>query len=308
MSDLSDGAADLLRRFLAQLAAVRRASPATLAAYGHDIGGYLGFMAGHTGGPMGAAALGAVSLADLRAWMAAERRRGLAPRSLARALSAVRSFHAWLALAHDIDCAALGVLQSPKVPRRLPRPIAAADARAVIAAVGIQAEPWIASRDMAALTLIWGSGLRIAEALALRQRDAPLGEVIRVTGKGDKQREVPVVPAARAAVEQYRALCPHAPAPREALFLGARGGPLSPGILQKAMAQARIALGLPATATPHALRHAFATQLLAAGGDLRAIQTLLGHAALSTTQVYVDVDASRLAAVYAAAHPRGGLD
>ncbi len=170
---------------------------------------------------------------------------------------------------------------------------------------GINAEPWIAERDVAALTLLWGAGLRIAEALALCQRDAPLPDVLRVTGKGGKQREVPVLPAARAAVERYRALCPFGVLPDDPLFLGARGGPLNATVLQKAMRTARQALGLPATATPHALRHSFATHLLEAGGDLRAIQQLLGHASLSTTQVYTAVGQSRLLEVYERAHPRG---
>jgi integrase/recombinase XerC len=302
---LSNGAADLLARWLAQLSAVRRRSPKTVEAYRRDVGGYLGFLARHRGGPMGIAALGEVTLSELRAWMASERGRGLSARSLARALSAVRSFHGWLDAAHGIDCAAIHLVRSPKVPARLPRPVPEAGARAVLAAVSADAEPWIAARDQAALTLIWGSGLRISEALGLRQRDVPLAEVIRVTGKGGKEREVPVLPAAREAVEHYRAICPHAPRRGEALFLGARGGPLSPRLLQKAMASARMALGLPASATPHALRHSFATQLLAAGGDLRAVQELLGHASLSTTQVYTAVDEARLMEVYEKAHPRG---
>jgi integrase/recombinase XerC len=222
--------------------------------------------------------------------MAAERGRGISARSLARALSAVRSFYNWLDAAEGIDCAAIHVVRSPKLPARLPRPVPEAGARAIVSAISADAEPWIAARDQAALTLIWGSGLRISEALGLRQGDAPLRDVIRVTGKGAKQREVPVLPAARQAVERYRALCPFAPGRNDALFLGARGGPLNPRLLQKAMAAARMALGLPPSATPHALRHSFATQLLAAGGDLRAIQELLGHASLSSTQVYTGVD------------------
>jgi integrase/recombinase XerC len=304
MIELSAGATDLVERWLAQLTAVRQRSPKTVEAYRRDVSGYLGFLARHRGGPMGRAALGAVTLAELRAWMAAERGRGLSSRSLARALSAVRAFYKWLDAAEGIDCAAIHVVHSPKRPARLPRPVPEAGARAVLAAVSADAEPWIAARDQAALTLIWGSGLRISEALALRQADAPLGEVIRVVGKGGKQREVPVLPAARMAVEHYRALCPHAPGRADALFLGARGGALGPRALQKAMAAARMALGLPPSATPHALRHAFATQLLAAGGDLRAIQELLGHASLSTTQVYTQVDETRLMEVYERAHPR----
>lgn len=301
----SAGASDLLARWLAQLSAVRRRSPKTVEAYRRDVAGYLGFLAGHRGGPAGRAALGAVTLAEIRAWMAAERGRGLSPRSLARALSAVRSFYTWLDEAEGIDCAAIHAVRSPKLPARLPRPVPEAGARAVVASVSAGAEPWIAARDQAALTLIWGSGLRISEALGLRQGDAPLAEVIRVTGKGAKQREVPVLPAARQAVAHYRALCPYAPGRSAALFLGARGGPLNPRLLQKAMAAARMALGLPASATPHALRHSFATQLLAAGGDLRAIQELLGHASLSSTQVYTGVDETRLMEIYDKAHPGG---
>jgi integrase/recombinase XerC len=301
----SAGATALLERWLSQLSAIRQRSPKTIEAYQRDVAGYLGFLTGHRGGPMGLAALGEVTLAELRAWMAAERGRGLSPRSLARALSAVRAFYKWLDAAEGVDCAAIHVVRSPKLPARLPRPVPEAGARAIVGSVSADAEPWIAARDQAALTLIWGSGLRISEALGLRQGDAPLAEMIRVTGKGGKQREVPVLPAARQAVEHYRGLCPYAPGRGDALFLGARGGPLNPRLLQKAMAAARMALGLPPSATPHALRHSFATQLLAAGGDLRAIQELLGHASLSSTQIYTGVDETRLMEVYDKAHPRG---
>lgn len=306
MAEASAGAAELLARWLGQLSAVGRRSPRTVEAYRHDVARYLGFMAGHRGEPMGRAALGEVTLSELRAWMAAERARGLSARSLGRALSAVRAFYGWLEAAEGIDCAALHVLRSPKRPARLPRPVPEEGARALLETVSADAAPWIAARDQAALTLIWGSGLRISEALGLRQRDAPLGEVIRVIGKGGKEREVPVLPAARDAIERYRGLCPYAPSPNDALFIGARGGALGPRPIQKAMATARMALGLPASATPHALRHSFATQLLAAGGDLRAVQELLGHASLATTQVYTGVDETRLMEVYRRAHPRGG--
>ena len=306
MTALSDGAADLVARWLAQLSAVGGRSPKTIQAYRSDIATYLGFMAAHKGGPMGARALGAIGLSDLRAWMAARRRTGLSGRSLARELSAVRSFHRWLGEAEGHDCAALQSLRTPKTAPRLPRPVGPADAVRVIAASGAHSEPWIAARDSAVLTLLWGSGLRISEALGLTQADAPLGDTVRVTGKGRKVREVPVLPAARKAVETYRRLCPHAPVRDQALFLGMRGGPLSPTIVQKAMQTARQALGLPASATPHALRHSFATHLLEAGGDLRAIQELLGHASLSTTQVYTAVDETRLLDVYDRAHPRSG--
>lgn len=301
---LSPGVAALLERWLGQLSAVRRRSPKTVEAYRRDVVRYLAFLARHLGGAPSPAGLGALGIADLRAWMAAERRRGLSARSLARALAAVRAFHRWLAEAEGIECAAIEVVRTPKVPGGLPRPVAEQEARAVLAAVGGHREPWIAARDQAALTLIWGSGLRISEALGLRQRDAPLGETVRVRGKGGREREVPVLPAARAAVDHYRALCPYAARPGDALFLGARGGPLNPRLLQKAMAEARVALGLPAHATPHALRHAFATQLLAAGGDLRAVQELLGHASLASTQIYTRVEGERLLEVYERAHPR----
>ena len=305
VTDASAGAADLLERWLAHIGAVRGRSAKTVEAYRRDVAAFFCFMAGHTGGPMGPAALGAITITDLRAWMAARRLEGLSARSLARELSAVRGFYGWLDRTHGVACAAIHSIRTPKVAPRLPRPVAAPDARRLIEASGHHPEPWIAARDVAALTLLWGAGLRIAEALSLRQRDAPLPEVLRVTGKGRKQREVPVLPAARAAVERYRALCPIGALPGDPLFLGARGGPLAATVLQRAMRTARHALGLPASATPHALRHSFATHLLEAGGDLRAIQELLGHASLSTTQVYTAVDQMRLLDIYEKAHPRG---
>ncbi|MEM1162149.1 MAG: tyrosine recombinase XerC [Pseudomonadota bacterium] len=307
MSDfeLSGGAAALLADWLTHVGGVRGRADKTLTAYRRDVASYLGFLAGHTGGPMGRAALGDLTVSDIRAWMAARRRDGISPRSLARELSAVRGFHGWLDRAHGVACPAVHAVRAPKIPVRLPRPVGVEDAKRLIAATGAHAEPWIGARDIAALTLIWGSGLHIAEALGLIRGAAPLPEVIRVTGKGSKMREVPVLPAARTAVDQYLVLCPYDPGPDGALFLGARGGPLSQGVLQKAMATARQALGLPASATPHALRHSFATHLLEAGGDLRAIQELLGHASLSSTQVYTGVEQGRLMEVYRKAHPRG---
>ncbi|WP_333833059.1 tyrosine recombinase XerC [Rubrimonas sp.] len=295
----------LLGRWLGALVAQGRARPRTIDAYRRDVARYLGFLAGHLGGPVAAGDLAALGPADLRAWMAAERARGLSGRSLSRALSAVRGFHDWLAEAEGADCAALGAMRGPRVARRLPRPVAPEAARALIAEVDAAATaPWIGARDAALLTLLWGSGLRISEALALRARDAPLRDALTVAGKGGRQRLVPVLPAARDAVEAYRRLLPFATSGEDALFLGARGGPMGPRPAQLAMARARAALGLPASATPHALRHAFATHLLAAGGDLRAIQELLGHASLSTTQIYAGVDAARLVDIHAAFHPR----
>lgn len=303
-SDASDGALDLMRRWLAQLSAVRGLDPKTIDVYASAVAGYLGFLGDHLGGPAGKTTLGAIAPRDLRAWMATERGRGVGARTLAKQLSALRSFHAWLEEVEGIACPAIDAVRAPKVTQRLPRPVPEDGAHALIAAVSCDRDPWVMARDQAALTLIWGAGLRISEALGLRQRDAPLGDVIRVTGKRRKQRDVPVLPVARTAVEHYRRLCPHAPGPEAALFLGIRGGPLNPRLLSGAMAEARMALGLPATATPHALRHAFATQLLAAGGDLRAIQELLGHASLSSTQIYTAVDEIRLMDVYDRTHPR----
>lgn len=297
--------ADLLARWLGTLSARRGLAPATIDAYRRDAADWLGFLARHRGEPIGPALLVDVGPSDLRGWLAALRGRGLSGGSAARALSAARSLHRWLAEAEGVETPAVLALRGPRVRRRLPRAPTPEQARAAVAvAEAGGAESWIGLRDAAVLTLLWGCGLRVSEALALRGRDAPLPQTLRVTGKGGKTRIVPTLPAARGAVEAYRRAAPFSPGPHEALFRGARGGPLDGRRIRKAMAEARAALGLPASATPHALRHAFATHLLAAGGDLRAIQALLGHASLSTTQIYAAVDETRLAAVHAAAHPR----
>ena len=301
----SEGAARLLEDWLDQMRGVRGASPRTITAYRRDVSGYLGFLAIHHGGPAGRRALAEVTTSDMRAWMARERGRGLSARSLARALSAVKSFYAWLADAHGIEAAAVTATRGPKQKARLPRPVDSDAARALIITVEAQSlEPWIAARDVAVVTLLYGCGLRISEALGLTWSDTPLPDTLRITGKGGRQRIVPVLPVARRAVETYRGLCPYEPGPAAPLFLGARGGPLNPRHVQKVMQAARMQLGLPATATPHALRHSFATHLLEAGGDLRTIQELLGHASLATTQIYTGVDQTRLMEVYERAHPR----
>ena len=301
----SEGAVQLLHDWLAQLGSVRGASQRTLTAYRRDVSSYLGFLAGHWGGPAGAAALAAVSTSDLRAWMAHERERGLSARSLSRALSAVKSFHVWLAEARGLPAPAVTATRGPRVKPRLPRPVAADAARALIDTIEDQTtKPWMQARDAAVATLLYGCGLRISEALGLREGAAPLGDMLRVRGKGGRERLVPVLPVARAAVERYRALLPFAPDPAAPLFRGARGGALNQRHVQRVVAAARMQLGLPVTATPHALRHSFATHLLEAGGDLRTIQELLGHATLATTQVYTGVDQARLMEAYAAAHPK----
>ena len=301
----SEGAVRLLEDWLDQMRGVRGASPRTITAYRRDVSGYLGFLALHHGGPAGRRALAGVTTSDMRAWMARERGRGLSARSLARALSAVKSFYAWLADAHGIEAAAVTATRGPKQKARLPRPVDSDAARALIITVEAQSlEPWIAARDVAVVTLLYGCGLRISEALGLTWSDTPLPDTLRITGKGGRQRIVPVLAVARRAVETYRGLCPYEPGPAAPLFLGARGGPLNPRHVQKVMQAARMQLGLPATATPHALRHSFATHLLEAGGDLRTIQELLGHASLATTQIYTGVDQTRLMEVYERAHPR----
>lgn len=303
---ISDAARDLLARFLTHLAAAGRAER-TRTAYAGDLARFLDFLGRHRGGPLAPADLATLTLSELRAWMAAERMRGLSARSLSRAVSAVRRWLAWVEETEGLPCTeAIDRLTAPKVRRGLPRPVAEGDARAVIATAGDAPHPWVAARDAAVLTLLWGTGMRVSEALALRWGDAPLGQVLRVTGKGGRVRHLPVLAAVRDAVEAYRALCPHAPASDGPLFLGVRGGPLNDRLVRLVMERGRTALGLPATATPHALRHSFATQLMAAGGDLRAVQELLGHSSLSTTQVYTDVDAERLAETHARTHPRGG--
>lgn len=301
---MTPGAGRLAHRWLSQLSAVRGLDAKTVEVYGRAVSGYLAFMTRHLGGGLGRRALGEVSVRDLRSWMAAERAEGAGNRTMAKKISALRSFHGWLEDAEGIACPAIHAIQSPRTPARLPRPVDADGAEAILETVSAHREPWIAARDQAALTLIWGAGLRISEALGLRWKDAPLGETIRVAGKGGKDRDVPVLPVSRDAVEAYRRLCPHAATPGDALFLGARGGALNRRILNGAMAEARVALGLPASATPHALRHSFATQLLAAGGDLRAIQKLLGHASLGSTQIYTGLDETRILDVYRSAHPR----
>ena len=277
----------------------------TLAAYAHDVGGFLGFLARHHGGAAGRAALCALPAADLRSWMAAERARGLSARSLARGLSAVKGFLAWVSDHDGGDVSALLAARGPKYRRRLPRPVSEEAAVDLIGAVADQArEDWIAARDAAVVTLLYGSGLRISEALGLTGAAHPLPEVLRITGKGGKERLVPTLPAERDAIARYAALCPYDLDRTGPLFRGARGGALNPRLVQLVMEKARMQLGLPASATPHALRHSFATHLLSAGGDLRAIQELLGHASLSTTQAYTAVDAARLMEVYEKAHPR----
>jgi len=302
----SDQALHLMEAWLARMLAVHGSSDKTISAYRRDVSGFLGFLSLHFGQATSKDILANITTSDMRAWMASERQRGIAARSLARELSAVKSFYRWLAHAENIESAAVSATRAPKLKQRLPRPVSSDAAKAMIDIVEVQAaEPWVAARDVAIVTLLYGCGLRISEALNLKRADHPLPEVLRITGKGDKTRLVPVLPAARNAIAQYIGHCPFTPPPEGPLFLGVRGKQLNPRAVQKVMEAARLQLGLPETTTPHALRHSFATHLLEAGGDLRSIQELLGHASLSTTQAYTAVDQARLMEVYEKAHPKG---
>ena len=297
--------AALSAAWLASLADARRLSPHTLRAYSATIERFDDFLHRHLGGTPTAPALAALTPADFRSFLAMRRGDGLANASVAREVSALKTFFGWARRTQGLVCDGIDGLKSPRLAKRLPRPVSPADATGLIAAVGDDARtPWTAARDTAVLLLLYGAGLRIAEALGLTGAVLPLGTTISVTGKRNKTRIVPLLPVVAEAIMAYVALSPW-PVSRDApLFRGVRGGALEPGIIRSAIRAARPALGLPATATPHALRHSFATHLLAAGADLRSIQDLLGHASLSSTQIYTAVDAALLLDVYRNAHPR----
>ncbi|WGI22542.1 tyrosine recombinase XerC [Amylibacter sp. IMCC11727] len=302
----SSGAFDLLQRWLASITALQGVADKTIEAYQRDVAGFIGFLSNHLGGDVGKTKLSQIKITDMRAWMAHERRRGVGPRSLARELSAVKSFFRWLGEAEGIEVTAPLATRAPKFKPQLPRPMARDQAKAMIDTAELQTmDGWTGARDAAVITLLYGCGLRISEALGLNRAAAPFGETLRIRGKGDKDRIVPVLPAARRAVDEYLQLCPYPLDAEHPLFIGKRGKRLNPRHIQKVMEQTRMQLGLPATATPHAMRHSFATHLLEAGGDLRAIQELLGHASLSTTQAYTALDQARLMDVYKKAHPKG---
>jgi len=281
------------------LIAERRASAHTIAAYGQDLAAFLDFLQSHRGEVPSLGMLAALRIQDFRAYLAHRMADHLAKASIARALSVLRGFFRFLDRRELVKNAALGTLRSPKLPKSVPKPLSVPDAAETL-------EPWISLRDSAILTLLYGCGLRLSEALGLARAAAPkpADTILAITGKGSKQRIVPLLPVVTEAIAAYLAACPHWLPPDGPLFVGERGGPLNPRLVQRQMAQLRILLGLPDTATPHALRHSFATHLLAAGGDLRAIQELLGHASLSTTQRYTAVDAEHLLEIYDKAHPR----
>lgn len=287
------------------LGAERNYSRHSCEAYRRDLLSFTRFLADHLGSAVDLQALADLRPADIRAWLAARHGSGLARTSNARALSVVRSFFRFLRRSRGIGNAAVAAIRGPRLPQTAPRPLSEADARAVVDSAGaLPEEPWIAARDTALVSLLYGCGLRIGEALGLNGEDMPRGGLLRVRGKGGKERQVPVLPVVEQALDAYVAACPYRSAHGEPLFRGAKGGRLQPAVAQRALRAVRLALGLPDSATPHALRHSFATHLLAGGGDLRTIQELLGHASLAATQRYTAVDESRLRAVYDAAHPR----
>jgi len=305
LSLISPACRDALEQWLAGQKSLNGLAENTASAYLGDVSEFLSFMSLHKDGPQGLGAMDQITISDMRAWMAQLRGSGVASRSLARKLSAVKGFCRWLGEREAIEMASVLSTRPPKFQRKLPRPLAETAARDMIDTVELQSgNDWIAARDAAVVTLLYGCGLRISEALGLKWRDAPIPDVLRITGKGGKERIVPVLPAARAAVDAYVRLYPLAVDPAAGLFRGARGGDLNARLIQMVMAKARMQLGLPATATPHAMRHSFATHLLAAGGDLRCIQELLGHASLSTTQAYTAVNTTHLMDVYNRTHPK----
>ncbi|HKU54447.1 MAG TPA: tyrosine recombinase XerC [Rhizomicrobium sp.] len=302
---MTEGADALRKNWLAALAHERRASPHTLRAYGDDVARFIGFRAGHTGGAVTQKTLAKLTPADIRAFITFRRNEGLGPGGVQRALAAVRSFYKFLAKEEILENAAARSIRTPRVRRGLPRPLSVADAARAITEAGEHDVEWLGARDAALLTLLYGAGLRISEALGLKRGDVPLGETLTVIGKGRKERSVPVLPLVALALSDYAGKIPFAGAPSSPLFLSRRGRAMSPREAQGLMQRLRGRLGLPEKATPHALRHSFATHILQGGGDLRSVQELLGHASLSTTQVYTAMDTRQLLETYAKAHPRG---
>jgi integrase/recombinase XerC len=298
--------------WLSTLASERRLSPKTVEAYARDLRQFVTFLAGHLGEAPSPALIVALKPLDVRAFMSARRHEGIESRSLMRQLAALRSFARHLEREGHGAAAAFAAVRGPRIAKSLPKPVAAEAALAMTdegTRAGEERDAWVLARDAAVLALLYGCGLRISEALGLARRDAPTAVIdsVRVLGKGGKTRAVPVIQPVRQAVETYLAICPYSLPPEGPLFVGQKGGSLSPRIIQLAVARLRGALGLDESATPHALRHSFATHLLARGGELRAIQELLGHASLSTTQIYTKVDSARLLAAYQSAHPRARM-
>ncbi|MEP6982747.1 MAG: tyrosine-type recombinase/integrase [Sphingomicrobium sp.] len=303
-SSLDHPARELVARWSSYLQHDRRRSAHTVRAYAATAHRFIQFLGRHRGEAISPAELTNIAASDLRAFLADRRAGGLGPSSAARELSGVRAFLKYAAEQQG-SVAQIPRTRAPKRPRTLPRPAAPDDAVELAEnAAAAASAPWVGARDLAILLLLYGAGLRVAEALSLTADVLPIGSTLRVTGKRSKTRVVPVVPAVREAIEEYARQCPYPLRGAVPLFVGARGGPLNADLVRRAVAAARRRLGLPDTLTPHALRHSFATHLLAGGVDLRALQELLGHASLSSTQIYTAVDAARLLDVYRHAHPR----
>ncbi|GAB3439542.1 tyrosine recombinase XerC [Insolitispirillum peregrinum] len=295
----------LIGDWRAWLAAEKRSSKHTLDAYSRDLAAFLRFLTDHLGERPTLARMADLEAADFRAYLAVRTQEGLSRTSLARAMSTLRGFFKWADRAGTLHNPAITTVRTPRPPRHVPRPLAEDEAvEALSAAAEIQDEPWMAARDVALFALLYGCGLRLGEALELNVANQPLGDTMVITGKGNKQRLLPVLPLVRDAIAAYLDQRPFPPLPESPLFIGARGKRLNPGVVQRQMRRLRVLLGLGETTTPHALRHSFATHLLAKGGDLRTIQELLGHSSLSTTQRYTQVDSAKLIAVHTASHPR----
>lgn len=302
---------NLAYEWLQMLAKQRRLSPKTVESYARDLRQFIGFLCTHLGTKVTIADFVALKPLDIRAFLAERRKADIQSRSLMRQLAALRSFARHMEREGHGLASAFSAISSPKTPQNLPRPLAPPAAKAMTETeirAGEERAPWVLARDAAVLGLLYGAGLRISEALQIRRQDAPVKgvDVVTITGKGGKVRSVPVLKSVQEAIATYLSACPHPLPAHGPLFVGTRGGPLSPRIIQLAVERMRNVLGLPASATPHALRHSFATHLLSRGGDLRGIQELLGHASLSTTQLYTKVDAARLMSAFEAAHPRAG--
>jgi len=298
---------ELLKIWLSSLKHERRASPNTLRAYGDDVARFLKFQREHLGGNVTEHALSKLRPADIRAFIATRRGEGLGAGGVQRALAAIRGFYKFLAREGILENAAPRAVRTPRLKRGLPRPLSEVDAQRAIDEAGEHDVEWLGARDAALLTLLYGAGLRISEALSLKRGDVPLAETLTILGKGRKERVVPVLPLLREAIGDYAAKIPFAAAPSAPLFLSRRGKPMSAREAQGLMQKLRGRLGLTERATPHALRHSFATHLLQGGGDLRSVQELLGHASLSTTQTYTAIDMRQLMETYQNAHPRGKI-
>ena len=296
---------ETIQKWLAAKVEVAGRSENTYNSYKKDVTDFCDFLQGYLGNPLCLNVLKDIDKRVLRSWMAHERNRGISSRSLARKLSSLKNFYRWLEEEYGFENTYVETAKTPRFRSRFPRPITEQGTREVLEYVGTEiGEPWVATRDVAIIALLYGCGLRISEALALTQRELPLGETIRIIGKGKKERVIPVIPYCRQTVAEYAQLCPFIGKRTDPLFFGVRGGLLNQRAVRKTMERARISLGLPTNSTPHSLRHSFATHILNAGGDLRVIQDLLGHSSLSTTQAYTKIETSRLMDVYKSAHPR----